>query len=261
MKIVIPTYKRLHKQLTLRSLNAVRDRVWLVVRSEEADEARKIHNQLLVIDQPVSGIADTLKWINTVACRNEKIWMCDDDLMFNQCFIDPQVTYIKKRMIRRDEHHHIFAMCDYIDELSEQYVHGGVAQVSGVPNPRYFPYRPNTRYCTNKWYDNRRIPVDYIDYNSIPLSSDFYVMLQLFDLGYDCATMYNYMATPAPTNAPGGCSTYRTVDLHNFSLEQIQKKFPHLITLRKKIQKSGPWRGLEKYACTIRMQRKVAVKS
>jgi hypothetical protein len=71
-------------------------------------------------------------------------------------------------------------------------------------------------------------------------------------MGYQNRVSLKYRINPGTTQAKGGCSTQRTLDVHNKSLEQLQNKFPQFVQLREKVAKnSGEWSGQTKKACTI----------
>jgi len=86
----------------------------------------------------------------------------------------------------------------------------------------------------------------------LPISEDYYVALQLLTQGYQNRVSLKYRINPGTTQAKGGCSTQRTLEIHNKSLEQLREKFPQFVQLREKVAKSsGEWSGKTKLAATI----------
>ena len=60
--IVICTFKRLDKQITLNNIpESYKDNVTLVVQPQEEEEARKVHKNIFVLDGDDIGYAKTIK--------------------------------------------------------------------------------------------------------------------------------------------------------------------------------------------------------
>ena len=60
--IVICTFRRLDKQITFNNIpESYRDNVTLVVQPQEAEEARKVHKNIFVLDGNNIGYAKTIK--------------------------------------------------------------------------------------------------------------------------------------------------------------------------------------------------------
>jgi hypothetical protein len=59
------------------------------------------------------------------------------------------------------------------------------------------------------------------------------------------------MVSPSETNAEGGCSIWRTLELHNESQRKLHALWPNFVKLREKEVKSGVWKGQKKLATTI----------
>ena len=59
------------------------------------------------------------------------------------------------------------------------------------------------------------------------------------------------MVSCSETNAEGGCSTWRTLDVHNEAQKALARLWPRFVTLREKKVLSGPWKGQMKLATTI----------
>lgn len=252
MKIVIPTWKRLDRQITLKNLEKIREHVWLVVREEEYTNALKLHHQVKYITDPVSNFPETIEWICKKGFPGELIYICDDDLTFTKYAPHPDFAWLKPIKGGFDAQE----MYDTILQHAANYVHGGLfCNVAPIDKSSY-PFKLNGRYWSNKWYDLGKVDANTLDFTSILAAEDFNVMLQLYDRGYDGVLSFEFCASGSATNSSGGCSVYRTVDNHNRSMEQLAEKFPQYVKLYKKVQKSGPWAGLEKYGARISMRKK-----
>ena len=53
----------------------------------------------------------------------------------------------------------------------------------------------------------------------------------------------------------GGCSSQRTIKLHNESFIKLQEKFPKFVTLKEKVQNSGLWKGQKRLAAVIQWKK------
>ena len=83
IQLVIPTYKRLDKQITLNSIpKRFRRHVTLVVQPQEQQDALEIHPKIFVLSDNDIGIAQTRKEIAREWGCNRKVrhWVLDDDL-------------------------------------------------------------------------------------------------------------------------------------------------------------------------------------
>ena len=81
--LIIPTFKRLDKQITLNSIpESFRKEVTLVVQPQEEKQAKEIHTNLFVLSGDNIGISQTRKEIaEEWGCnRNSRHWVLDDDL-------------------------------------------------------------------------------------------------------------------------------------------------------------------------------------
>ena len=257
MKIVIPTYGRMNKQITLDSLSLLKEHIWLVVRPEEEDEARKIHHQVKVITYSVHHQGDTLEWIVKHGFPGELIWMVDDDLTFLERVkhADP-LKETCSNIGQRVKPQIITEMWEMIQEYSKKYVHGGISTTVAPTHFDSLPHQLNSRYCTNKWYDLSKIDVNRVDWSAVSAAEDFWVMLELYEQGHDFVNITKYGSSGSPTNSVGGCSTYRTVEVHNDSMNKLQARFPEWVKLHEHEVESGPWKGETKLKARISVKRK-----
>ena len=83
-------------------------------------------------------------------------------------------------------------------------------------------------------------------------AEDFYVNLQLLTKGKKNRVIYKYTTDPGNSNADGGCSTYRDIEFHNRACNKLAEKFPDYVTVKMKVLKTGPWKGLEKASLNCR---------
>ena len=123
MKVIIPTYKRLHTQVTYDNLHD-KSNVWLAVRKEEAEEASKISPNVFVLDSYVSNFPETVENI-CKRHKGERIVISDDDLKFGKIFKKDESKWAKwtSGLANAKEEQAMWARIDkYIDD---GYAHGG----------------------------------------------------------------------------------------------------------------------------------------
>ena len=86
---------------------------------------------------------------------------------------------------------------------------------------------------------------------NIITTEDFDVNLQLLTRGFKNRVSAKYMVGCSNTNADGGCSTWRTLEVHNEAQRILHELWPDFIKIREKEVTSGPWKGQVKLATTI----------
>ena len=61
-------------------------------------------------------------------------------------------------------------------------------------------------------------------------------------MGYQNKISLKYRVDPHETQSKGGCSTFRSLNVHNESMKLLQQKFPSFVKLKEKVAKnSGEW--------------------
>lgn len=235
MKVIIPTYKRLHTQVTYDNLHD-KSNVWLAVREEEAEEASKISPNIFVLDSHVSNFPETVENI-CKRHKGERIVISDDDLKFGKIFKKEGSEWAKwtSGLANAEEEHAMWARINkYIDD---GYAHGGF-WIAGLA-PKYYDdminehTNVNARYNNMKWYDLSAFDPDDIDWTTCVATEDYYVALQLIQKGFPSAVDRYYALSPKASHSAGGCSTYRTVEVHNESQRKLAEIYPEFVSLNK----------------------------
>jgi len=134
-------------------------------------------------------------------------------------------------------------LLDIIDKLySDEYAMVGMSarfgnnrvEVDFVENCRFYGFLA----VNNKLYKE----CNYRKFSDVSLKEDFYMMLHFLTNGYKIGCFYKWAIEKVQNaNAPGGCSTYRTVEKSNQSAYDLQKHFPDFVRVREKSVKS--WSG------------------
>ena len=250
--IVICTFKRLDKQITLNNIpESYRDNVTLVVQPQEKEAAKKIHKNIFVLDGDDIGYAKTIKQTTYEWAVNlqKHFWMMDDDLTFR--FNEETEEWVsgKKHSFTEDIFYSMIA--DIEKELHNGLFHGAIGTTWSFPWGK-LPYVENSRMCGNKIYHKDLAKVwSEIDWEGCCGSEDFYVCLQLLTKGYANKVWHNYVIDPGQSYADGGCSDYRTLEYHNESCRELHRKFPKFVRLKENQIKSGPWQGILKLGCNV----------
>jgi hypothetical protein len=228
MQIIIPTRGRIYKQLTLEALpRELRARTWLVCPKREASTLYRLYNDLgvqFVVEPPNMQIAQTREWIvQEWSKRYSKIIMLDDDLTFDTR-ISADDWHL--RGIWGEELIPEFQRIE--DKLGPAYPHVGFG-------PRQFNDQesggwksPGKMLYTLGYY----LPVvaKEVRWDLVEYREDYATTLQLLLKGYPNAVWTGTVADQT-TNAPGGCSIYRTLEDNDAEAEQLANLFPDYVSV------------------------------
>ena len=246
-RIYIPTIGRSDRQITWNNLSQKwKDKTVLVIDSSEEN----MYNEpTITIPKEVKGIASTREWIVKQA-KEEKICMFDDDLDLVYTRTSEE-TGATNRKLNDDE---LDEMFDLMDRWLDDHVFCGLDATWSHPQFK-IDYKFCGRVCSNVFYNTKTLPVNDINWTDIEISEDYNVALQLLTKGFSNKVSTRYRVNPVGNFSSGGCSSYRTIDLHNRSFVELQKKFPQFVELREKTQNSGLWKGKERLAGTIQWKK------
>lgn len=78
-----------------------------------------------------------------------------------------------------------------------------------------------------------------LEHGRVSLMEDFDLSLQSLRQGGESVVLGYYASGQRTTNDPGGCSDYRTLELHNSQAEELRRLHPNFVTLRNKVNQSG----------------------
>lgn len=242
--IYIPTYGREGNQITFDKLpDKWKEKSFLVVHPEEKHDGYPT----LRCDIQGTGIAPVRKWIAEHG-HGKRYAVLDDDVEFVYTRRDNEEGPSNKPLTN-EQFDDMFNEMDLW--MDEGYIHTA-CDVCWNPPTRNMDSKINSRITTNIFYDGSKLPIEKIDWLSLPIAEDYYVNLQLLTMGYQNKVSLKYRTNPSVTQAKGGCSTFRTLDVHNNTMRELQKKFPEYVQLREKITKnSGEWSGKVRLAATI----------
>jgi hypothetical protein len=227
MQLIIPTRGRTYQQLTLQSLPPeLRKRTTLVCPKKEAVRLAHSYLDVEIVIEPHPGmkIAQTREWIvqTWFRCGYDKILMLDDDLRF--------ATRISKddtglRTIWGED---LIPEFERIEEkLGPEFPHVGFSPRQGNHLEDAGWKSPGRMMYTLGYY----LPiVNECRWDQLELREDFYVTLQLLLKGYPNA-IWNTTVVDQATNAPGGCSTYRTLEMSDVEAEKLANLYPNYVSV------------------------------
>lgn len=249
--IIIPTLGRMDKQITYNNLpEKYQEKVKFVVQVHEFEPMKERYgDKVLCLPDGINRIAPTREWIfNTFNSSRHMVF--DDDLAFIVKEPNPgEGTKWLSRHFTEQDFDDAFALMN--EWMDDGIVYGGFLPSWVIPDVSQWPVRECQRIMTNVFYDGPNVPND-IEWNRVAAAEDFDVNLQLLTRGFKSRISAKYMSKPlAETNAKGGCSTWRTLEVHNEAQLKLAELWPDFVKVREKEVASGPWKGKMKLATTI----------
>jgi len=248
--IIIPTLGRMDKQVTYSNLpESYKEKVFFVVQIHEFEEMKSRYgDKVLCLPSEINRIAPTREWIFN-KFKDTRHFVFDDDLDFVVKEPNPgEGTKWLSRRFTDQDFDDAFGMID--QWMDDGIVYGGLLPAWVIPDVSQWPVRECQRIMTNVFYDGPKIPRD-IKWNRVVAAEDFDVNLQLLTRGFKNKISAKYMVTCSETNAAGGCSTWRTLEVHNEAQRELAALWPEFIKIREKVVPSGPWKGKVKLATII----------
>ena len=221
MRIYIPTRGRADSQVTLSFFpEELRKAVTLVVDEHEKDLYSKYDCRIMVCDDTVTDIATKRRFIHDNTDDN-KIVMLDDDLRF----------YIRK------------SPTDWHLRYLDDYAHCGVSAREGNNRVEALSVE-TTRYMRLLAYNLDKF--DGIELARTKVMEDFDINLQLLKKGLPSKISYYYAQGQGSSNAAGGCSEWRTLEVQSAGAELLAKLHPEVVTVVEKETKTAWGGGIRK---------------
>lgn len=193
--------------------------------------------QVLGVPDNVTGIAKTRHWIGRHADANgvPKFLMLDDDIRF---------LVRKSRegwQLRGTEPHEVAELMATIESWLDDFGHVGVSAREGNNNigvgDKHEVVSRNTRTLRALAY--RTADFLRMEHGRVDVMEDFDVNLQLLEAGIPNINIGYWAQGQKMTNAPGGCSTYRSHEVQDASARKLQELHgEHIVRLRQKHNKT-----------------------
>lgn len=239
MQIFIPTYGRSGEQVTLSNLLPTGRKVTLVVQEREVEKyAQYLFNpQIDVWTLPphIQTISATRDHILEHA-EEDTLLMLDDDLDFAVRRTDDPTRF------RSPTAEDIERMLGEVEELlsTSPFVSIG-AREGGNRNTEPFLY--NTRMMRALGYRRGYLRAWKITFAPMELMEDFHVALQIMLKGGRCVVANRWVTNQrSGSGAKGGCSSYRTLEMHGAAARQLAALYPEYVTVVHKQTKTA-WGG------------------
>lgn len=236
MKIYIPTLSRAGKISTLKWIpREMLKFVHLVVQKQEHEEYQDKHPDVskLVLPGDIKTISPTREYI-IKNCNEKYIIMMDDDLSF---YIRKQEGDWHLRYMKDAEF--LLAYKALLWKLIKGYAHVAISAREGN-NRHVEEWCYNQRYMRAYAY-NTEI-VKGLKFNRVECMEDFDIALQLIKKGFPSAINYYYAHGQKDSNASGGCSNWRSREVHNNNAKRLAELHPDCVKIRKKKMKQA-WGG------------------
>lgn len=229
--VYIPTLKRSEEQRTLENLKGATKPI-LVIRPEELEEYKVYSDRAEVVCAPesVRGIALTRHWIgkHAMAHGHKTFLMMDDDLDFWK--------RDESKALFRCEKPEVLEMLARVEKLLLKYEHVGISTKEGnYQNPEDLTV--NTRLLRALAF--RTGDFLKVKHGRVRVMEDFDVALQILKGGGNIANICDFAQGQKSTNAKGGCSEYRTREVHDESACKLAFLHQDCVKLRLKKAKSG----------------------
>lgn len=231
LQVFVPSRSRPERSLTLEALEGKWPYVALVVPAAQATQYKALaaRHGAKLLACPVDGIARTRQWIGQQA--KGRFIMLDDDLRFyaRNSFEDVALHMFNRR--------NMADMLTFVSRLLDYYAHVAISARGGNNQLKGFPYVTNKRPLRALAY--RKKEFLSVQHGRVQIMEDFDVTLQLIAKGYENAVIVQYAQDQPVTQAPGGCSDYRTHALHEINVRRMAKLHPGIVKLRDKQNKTG----------------------
>lgn len=253
VSLYIPTINRVNKQETFNNLPPEwkkGQKTFIVCPENEKKRHEAAGRNVLVHPASCTHIGRVRQWIVDNA-KTKFILMSDDDHTFCSR-IKPDAYNLK--VANELETIHMLSTLETM-LVVEKYHHIGVDARQG--NNRHFPhdFLINTRVNNFHGFNRETLIKHKIRFDALPLMEDFHVTLSLLELGYANKLLTQYCWNQPGSNAPGGCSGYRTPELQTKAANMLKEKHPDFVTV---VEKQAKGWGAMKTRTDVRIQWKKA---
>lgn len=240
MDIFVISRSRYHRSTTLEALDnlhikEMKERVRLVVPRDQYKSYKPMANRhrCLLLDCPSEGIALTREWCG--AWTNAKgFLMLDDDLTFFRRLSPTSTSLVKPRKVNLDDS--IDRMIGWISDKLVHYAHCSISAREGN-NRLEYPGVECSRPLRALAYQTKLF--NELEHGRVDIMEDFDITLQLLRLGYPNYVLSSWAQDQKGTQVTGGCSDYRTKELHEENVRKLAILHPGFVKTRQKHNKTG----------------------
>lgn len=233
MEILIFSAGRSERQITLEQIAALHPRI--VVQAEQAKEYEQHGFGAYLLKLPPTT-PKTLPAARAWAARKyagQKVLMLDDDLTFAERRRDDPTKFLTASPSSCRK------MITAIEKALDKFAHVGVCSREG--GNRVTTDQQATRMSRVLAYNLATVPKD-VQFDRVLLPEDFDVTLQLLYHGLPNLVLSGWCHNQPGSNTDGGCSVYRTIDVHNEAMVAFGKLHPGIVKIVEKQTKTS-WGG------------------
>lgn len=255
--LVIPTHRRVDRQITLFNLPPKLRAQTVLVASDKREAAQlsalygrgnSMHAGDVRCTPPgVRGIAAKRHWImrNVGERDDDVVFMLDDDLVFyHRCsprarrwtHADGWVhTKPGGKLLVRAKPEEVQWAFDHLRSWQQEEGYGMVGIASRMGNNRVQQGATyNTRQMHAFGVYRRAYSQERANFSQVECREDMHVTLQLLRAGWGNMLLHTLCVAPGAYNAPGGASEERTVESSNREAERLRKLHPDFVRLVQK---------------------------
>lgn len=232
MDIIIHTYGRSNRQLqhTLRQLVSDGIKPVLVVQAREQSMYGWYDGPVYVLPENITKLAETRDYIIHDMVGTDHVVFMDDDLHFAVRRDDDPTKFRQPTM------GDLRAMLGAIDSTLRTHPMVGIGSREGG-NRVTEQYVYNSRIMRVLAFRRSYLKKHHITFTPLVVMEDFHVNLQVLRSGADTCILNNWVSNQAGgSNAPGGCSVYRTDAVQTAAAHMLASRHPGFV---KVVQKPG----------------------
>lgn len=247
MKIYIPSLARAEQRHhTWETLPpSVQKNAYMVVGPKDAPAylQRFPEDKVLIVD--VKGIGKVRQHIIDIS--DGPVLMLDDDLSF----------FVRRpenpKLLQKATPTQIAAAFRLMKHQLKNYAHAAFAVREGA-NRCTDAEIYNVRCLRALGYNAAVLKEEGVRFDRLPVMEDFDVALQLLRKGYASVTINTLLQDQGTSNAPGGCSTYRSMEVQAKGAEGLAKLHPDFVRVVEKETKTA-WGGQKRKDVNVQWKR------
>ena len=236
---------RLGKSVLTKLPSKILEHVFLVVPEEQMEQYEKALNELKIPERVIgcsaNGIALTRLHIGECAKHfsHDSFIQLDDDLTDWATRISPD-----SHKLRQSTPDDMIEMFEWIENTLDTYAHCSVSPRGNnmVRNSKgvFVGEKPLTmeNVRTLRLLAYQTDAFLSVEHGRLPIMEDFDVNLQLLEKGYKNIQSYHWTQDQRQTALPGGCSDYRSLELHDSGARKLAELHPNFVKLRTKVNRS-----------------------
>lgn len=258
MDLLILTHQRATRQTTYENLpSEYKKKVTFVVQTSDWEENKQDYlnvarqGQFYLLPPHVDNLHKTRQYLlNDRTTFNDPVQcQMDDDIVFSARRHDDPTKF---RAMKAEDYNIMFTSL-----AAHAALHGvaGVVAREGA-NRNTEPYLYTTRQMRLHAFSPRIFRELGIRWDLLrsPGPEDFAMLLQLMVAGRKNCVVNDYCQNQGGSNTAGGCSTYRTLDVHADACHHLAELFPKYVKVVKKQTKEA-WGGQERTDVVIQWKK------